>query len=128
MDDQSNSSQRETLAGLGGKLAADFRTWIDAETELAKAQIQVVGQESQTAATAMIAAASFGLVGIFILAIALVDLLALYIARPWAGLIIAGAFCLIALVLLLVGRAAAARAGRVAKRIGGNVTSTRDWT
>lgn len=126
MDDQGDHSSRENLASLAGKLTSDFRTWMEAEAELAKAQIAMVGQEGQAAAIAMIAAAFFGLIGIFILAVSLVDFLALAVARPWAGLVVAAAFCLIAIALLFVGRAAAARAGRVAKRIGSNLTSTRD--
>jgi hypothetical protein len=125
MDDQADHSPRDSLASLASKLTSDFRAWMDAEAELAKAQIAVVGQEGQAAATAMIAAAFFGLVGIFILAIGLVDVLALVVARPWAGLIVAAVFCLIAVALLYAARAAAARAGNVAKRIGANLTTTR---
>lgn len=125
MDDRSDHSP-ETLAGLAGKLTSDFRAWMDAEAELAKAQIQMVGQEGQTAAVAMAAAGFFALIGIFVLAESLVDFLTLVITRRWAGLIIAGAFCLIAMVLFFVARGAVARAGRVAQRIGINVTSAED--
>lgn len=105
-------STEQTLGALFVNASRDLSALVRSEIELAKAEIRVDVKNGATGGAMFGAAGFLGLLAVVLLSIAAAyGLVALGLHPGWAFLIVAGAYLLVAALLVLVGKSAISKVG-----------------
>lgn len=105
MSEAASSPTRASVGDLLGDVARDLSTLLRQEVELAKAEVRQSAQQAVKGSSMFAGAAMAGHMVLLFLSVALWWALGTAMGRSWSAVVVAAVWAVVALVLLLRGRA-----------------------